>query len=74
MSHKMLRQFIVKVSVLGYFPLHGFKTLSILYIVYIIKCMLMLTYGTLLEINGITLIKKWYNPVAPWYTIYGITN
>ena len=29
---------------------------------------------TLLEINGITLIKKWYNPVAPWYTIYGITN
>ena len=27
-----------------------------------------------LEINGITLIKKWYNPVAPWYTIYGITN
>ena len=31
-------------------------------------------YVTLLEINGITLIKKWYNPVAPWYTIYGITN
>ena len=30
--------------------------------------------ATLLEINGITLIKKWYNPVAPWYTIYGITN
>ena len=29
---------------------------------------------TLLEINGIKLIKKWYNPVAPWYTIYGITN
>ena len=31
-------------------------------------------YTTLLEINGITLIKKWYNPVASWYTIYGITN
>ena len=29
---------------------------------------------TLLEINGITLIKKWYNPVASWYTIYGITK
>ena len=28
----------------------------------------------LLEINGITLIKKWYNPVASWYTIYGITK
>ena len=24
MSHKMLRSFIVKVSVLGYFPLHTF--------------------------------------------------
>ena len=35
--------------------------------VYVVQC-------TLLEINGITLIKKWYNPVAPWYTIYGITN
>ena len=29
---------------------------------------------TLLEINGITLITKWYNPVASWYTIYGITT
>ena len=29
---------------------------------------------TLLEINGITLIKKWYNPVASWYTIYSITK
>ena len=28
----------------------------------------------LLEINGITLIKKWYNPVASLYTIYGITK
>ena len=30
--------------------------------------------NTLLEINGITLIKKWYNPVASWYTIYGKTK
>ena len=33
-----------------------------------------ITSPTLLEINGITLIKKWYNPVASWYTIYGITK
>ena len=30
MSHKMLRPFIVKVSVLGYFPLHA-------YVVFIFK-------------------------------------
>ena len=40
----------------------------------IIVLELFLTLITLLEINGITLIKKWYNPVAPLYTIYGITN
>ena len=28
MSHKMLRTFIVKVSVLGYFPLYGFYYIS----------------------------------------------
>ena len=25
MSHKILRPFIIKVSVLGYFPLYGFR-------------------------------------------------
>ena len=28
MSHKMLRPFIVKVSVLGYFPLHNYRPIS----------------------------------------------
>ena len=41
---------------------------------YTISSFLKVISTTLLEINGITLIKKWYNPVAPWYTIYGIPN
>ena len=39
-----------------------------------VLALLLLVLYTLLEINGITLIKKWYNPVASWYTIYGITK
>ena len=29
MSHKMLRPFIIKVSVLGYFPLYAFNSIDL---------------------------------------------
>ena len=59
MSHKILRPFIVKVSVLGYFPLYNLYIVYIYIYIYIYICIISLNiaHGIVLTYSEINVFK-----------------